>query len=237
MRPFAVEERRLLTSAQGSPVIEVFADIWCPFTHVGLKLLAGQLGERGRQDVTIRVRSWPLEWVNGRPMDPQATLDHIHELRDQVPTALFAGFDPSTVPRSTVSDLALVARAYGADPALGQALSFEVRDWLFERGLDVSEPDTLSALAQSSGLGPPDPDDYGAVVSDWKDGRRRDVAGSPHFFCAGMSVFCPSLDISRHPRSGDMTIRTNLSRLEAFLDGCLSRAADDAPEPDNDRSA
>jgi predicted DsbA family dithiol-disulfide isomerase len=203
-------------------VIEVFADIWCPFTHVGLKLVAGQLRDRGRQDVTIRVRSWPLEWVNGRPMDPNATLDHINELRDQVSTEFFSGFDASRFPHSTVPVLALVAHAYTAELTLGQALSFEVRDWLFERGLDVSEPDTLAAIARSFGLGTPDPDDYAAVVSEWKEGRRLHVAGSPHFFCAGTSVFCPSLQISKNSQSGGKTIETNLSRLHAFLDRCLS---------------
>ena len=206
-------------------MIEVFADIWCPFTHVGLKLVAGQLRERGRQDVTIRVRSWPLEWVNGRPMDPNATLDHINELRDHVSTEFFVGFDASRFPHSTVPVLALVAHAYTADLELGQALSFEVRDWLFERGLDVSEPDTLSAIARSFELGTPDPDDYATVVSDWKEGRRRHVAGSPHFFCAGTSVFCPSLQISKNPQSGSRTVQTNLSRLQAFLDRCLSAEA------------
>jgi 2-hydroxychromene-2-carboxylate isomerase len=211
-----------LTSVKQIPVIEVFADIWCPFTHVGLKLVAGELGDRGRQDVTIRVRSWPLEWVNGRPMDPHATLDHVNELRDQTSTELFVGFDASSFPHSTVPVLALVARAYTADLKLGQAVSFEVRDWLFERGLDVSEPDAVAAIASSFGLGPPEPDDYATVVSEWKEGRRRQVAGSPHFFCAGANVFCPSLQISKDPHGGRRTIQTNLSRLQGFLDRCLS---------------
>jgi predicted DsbA family dithiol-disulfide isomerase len=219
-----------LTSAQRVPVMEVFADIWCPFTHVGLRVVAGQLRDRGRQDVTIRVRSWPLEWVNGRPMDPNATLDHINALRDQVSTDYFVGFDVSRFPRSTVPVLALVAHAYRADLELGQALSFEVRDWLFERGLDVSEPETLAAIGKSFGLRTPDPDDYAAVVSDWKEGRRRQVAGSPHFFCAGMSVFCPSLDIRKNPKSETRTINTNLSRLQAFLDRCLSAGGENIPE-------
>jgi predicted DsbA family dithiol-disulfide isomerase len=214
-----------LTSVKRVQVIEVFADIWCPFTHVGLKIVAGQLRDRGRQDVMIRVRPWPLEWVNGRPMDPKATLDHVNELRDHVSTEFFVGFDASRFPHSTVPVLALVAHAYAAELKLGQALSFEVRDWLFERGLDVSEPDTLAAIARSFGLGTPDPDDYAIVVSEWKEGRRRDVAGSPHFFCAETSVFCPSLQISKNPQSGGRTIQTNLSRLQAFLDRCLSTEA------------
>jgi hypothetical protein len=154
-------------------------------------------------------------------MDPNTTLDHINELRNQVSTDFFVGFDASRFPHSTVPVLALVAHAYAAEVKLGQALSFEVRDRLFEQGLDISEPDTLAAIARTFGLGPPDPDDYATVVSDWKEGRRRQVAGSPHFFCAGTNVFCPSLEISKDPQSGDRTIQANLSRLQAFLDRCL----------------
>jgi hypothetical protein len=211
-----------MTSAKPAHVIEVFADIWCPFTHVGLKVVAEQLGGRKRQDPGIWVRSWPLEWVNGRPMDPKVALDHAIELRDQVSSDLFVGFDASKFPRSTIPVLALVARAYHADLELGQSMSFEVRDWLFERGLDVTDPDSLTAIAKSFGLSAPDPDDYGTVVADWKEGRGRSVAGSPHFFCAGLSVFCPSLDISKGPRGEGQTIHKNLSRLRAFLDECLS---------------
>jgi predicted DsbA family dithiol-disulfide isomerase len=227
---FSTEETRILTSAKSVQVIEVFADIWCPFTHIGLKLVAGQLRKRGRQDVTIWVRSWPLEWVNGQPMDPSATLDHINEIRVQVSTEVFVGFQASRFPHSTIPVLALVAHAYRADRELGQVLSLEVRDRLFERGLDVSDRDTLVAMAKSFGLDPPDPDDYGTVVSDWKEGRRRGVAGSPHFFCAGMSVFCPSLDISESAQSEGRTIHTNISRLQGFLDGCLSREVQNTAE-------
>jgi 2-hydroxychromene-2-carboxylate isomerase len=211
-----------MTPASTIQAIEVFADIWCPFTHVGLKLVAEHLRERNRPDVKIRVRSWPLEWVNGRPMDPNATLDHINELRDQVSTDLFGGFDISTFPHSTVPVLALAAQAYRADLELGQSLSLEVRDALFERGVDVSDPDKLTPIAKSFGLTAPDPDDYGSVVTDWKEGRHRNVAGSPHFFGGGMSVFCPSLEISKAPRGGGRTIHTNLTRLQGFLDSCLS---------------
>jgi predicted DsbA family dithiol-disulfide isomerase len=168
-----------MTSAEKPPVIEVFADIWCPYTHVGLKMVAEQLKTRGQGQVRLRVRSWPLEWVNGRAMDVQAAVDHIDELQEQVAPDLFAGFDAAQFPHSTIPVLALVAGAYRAGLDIGEAVSFEARDWLFERGADVSEPDTLAAIARSHGLSPPDPDDYAAVVADWKEGRSRGVAGSP----------------------------------------------------------
>ena len=55
--------------------IEVFADIACPFTHVGLRRFVQRREELGRPDVTLLVRAWPLEVVNGQPLDPAATAD------------------------------------------------------------------------------------------------------------------------------------------------------------------
>jgi len=47
-------------------VIEVFADVACPFTHVGLKSFVARRAGLGRDDVILRVRAWPLEIVNLR---------------------------------------------------------------------------------------------------------------------------------------------------------------------------
>ena len=55
------------------PVMEVFADIWCPFAHVGLQTIYEQRARNGRADVAIWVRAWPLELVNGAPLDPSVT--------------------------------------------------------------------------------------------------------------------------------------------------------------------
>ena len=60
--------------------IEVFGDIWCPFTHVGLRTIEDRRSRAGRTDVAIRVRAWPLELVNGRPLDPSVTKEHVDEL-------------------------------------------------------------------------------------------------------------------------------------------------------------
>jgi hypothetical protein len=208
-------------------VIEVFADIWCPFTHAGLKAVAEQRQVKGREDVRIWVRSWPLEWVNGRAMDPNAALHHVKELREQVSPELFSGLDASRFPRTTLPVLALVAKAYKAGPEVGESLSFELRDSLFEHGRDVADPEAVMDMAASFGLNPPDPDDYATVVAEWKEGRRRGVLGSPHFFCGASSVFCPSLDISSKPLGGGKVIRRNLGRLAAFLDECLATAVQD----------
>jgi hypothetical protein len=206
-------------------IIEVFADVWCPFTHVGLKTVAAQLRDRKPEHPGVWVRSWPLEWVNGRPMNPIAAVGHANELRDQLSSDLFVGFDGSHFPHSTIPVLALVARGYREDFELGQSLSFEVRDWLFERGRDVADPATLASIATSFGLNEPDPDDYASVVTDWREGRSRGVLGSPHFYCGRLNVFCPSLEISTNPRNEGKEIHRNISRLSSFLDECLSTKA------------
>lgn len=201
-------------------MIEVFADIWCPFTHVGLANLVAELRGRNREDVGVHVRSWPLEWVNGRRMDPHSALEHVGELREQVAPDSFTRFDVTTFPHSTVPVLALVARAYRVGPDVGLALSLEVRARLFEQGRDVSDPDAIAELASWAGTDPPDPDDYAAVVGDWAEGRRRGVKGSPHFFCGDQDVFCPSLEIGAK-QGGGKDIQANMRRLQEFLDRCL----------------
>ena len=50
--------------------VEVFADVLCPFTHVGLHTLSDRRGERGLDEPRLRIRAWPLELINGRPLDP-----------------------------------------------------------------------------------------------------------------------------------------------------------------------
>jgi 2-hydroxychromene-2-carboxylate isomerase len=210
-----------MTAAAPTPAIEVFADIWCPFTHFGLKMVSAHLKSKGRPDVPIWVRSWPLEWVNGRAMDPNAALEHARELREQVSPQLFERFDPARFPHSTIPLLATVARGYRIALEVGQALSFEIRDSLFERGQDVADPDVLAALAIPFGVGAPDPDDYATVVADWKEGGGRGVLGSPHFFCGTSNVFCPSLQISKNVGETGKIIQRNLGRLSGFLDGCL----------------
>ena len=77
--------------------VEVFADIVCPFTHVGLRRLSE--ARRGREtSPVVRVRAWPLEWLNGAPLDPDIVAREIDALRAQVAPDLFAGFDAATFP-------------------------------------------------------------------------------------------------------------------------------------------
>ena len=85
-----------------APVIEVFADIWCPFAHVGLRRLRTLREHAEMPEFLVHVRAWPLELVNGRPLDPVTTAHHVAELRAQVAPECFAHFDPDRFPTTTL---------------------------------------------------------------------------------------------------------------------------------------
>src|SRR5580765_3971359 len=94
--------------------VEVFADVRCPFAHVGLRRLAGRLAAAGA-DVAFWVRAWPLELVNGAPLEGALIAEEVDELCDQVAPDLFAGFDPSRYPATSLPALGLAASAYRQD--------------------------------------------------------------------------------------------------------------------------
>ncbi len=205
-----------------APVIEVFADVWCPFAHVGLRAIEELRARTGRNDVAIWVRAWPLELVNGAPLGPAVTKEHAYDLRAQVAPDLFRNLDVDRFPTSTFEALALAHRAYRTDLHVGERVSFGLRDALFEEGRDISDPVVLEGLAHDLGVGMPGESDRVAVVADWHEGQERGVLGSPHFFCGGTDVFCPSLDINKDPVEGAAIVR-DVSRLTEFLDRCLVR--------------
>src|SRR6187431_2480118 len=104
--------------------IEVFADIWCPFTHVGLRAIDDERRRLGRSDIGLIVRAWPLELVNGVPMPADKAVRNVTVLRGQVAPDMFADFDGEHFPTSTLPALALVARAYRMDLRAGERASF-----------------------------------------------------------------------------------------------------------------
>jgi hypothetical protein len=177
-------------------------------------------GERGRDDVPLRIHAWPLELVNGRPQDAQVTASHIRELRAQISSDFFKGFDPSNFPTTTLPALELAACAYGRSDSTGEAVSFAIRDALFEDGRDISDPMVLSNIALGHGIEGVQENYRESVWSDWSEGRIRGVEGSPHFFCGQDDVFCPSLDIGKS-QDGHLLIQRNLEALNTFLDGCF----------------
>ena len=196
-------------------VIEVFADVGCPFTHVGLRRLVEQRAAAGHDTPLLVVRAWPLELVNGVALDPGFIAEEVEALRDQVAPDLFAGFDPAAFPSTSLPALALAHSAYEADRRTGERVSLALRDALFERGLDVAAPDVLVDVALRYGLAPPDERAIAAVTDEWEEGRRRGVVGSPHFFAGGHDYFCPALDIRRV--DGHLQIRPDTAALERVL--------------------
>lgn len=203
------------TSDSGPADIEVYADIWCPFAHVGLRVVDEQRGQH-RPDVGLIVHAWPLELVNGVAMDPAGARRHANELRDQVAPTLFADLDVDHFPASTLEALALVARAYRHGNSKGTEASFALRDALFEHGQDISDPIVLATVAAGLGIDLPDEHDRQAVLDDWRTGQERGVLGSPHFFAGDANVFCPSLAISKDEH-GELTIATDRRKLDEFL--------------------
>lgn len=178
-------------------MIEVFADITCPFAHVGLHHLTGYAAERGVPDLRFRARAWPLELVNGKRHDGAGEQEKVDALRAEAARELFTGFDPTTFPTTTLPALAAEAAAYRVDDDAGARFSLAVRDALWEAGRDVSDLEVLYELCEALGTPRPTPDDDARVRADHEEGRRRGVQGSPHFFTSRGGFFCPSLDIDR----------------------------------------
>ena len=179
-------------------VVEVFADVVCPFTHVGLRRFVQARAEAGATEVALRVRAWPLELVNGEPLAADFVAEEIADLRAQVAGDLFTGFDPAAFPASTIGLLGLVEVAYEQGLTTGESVSLALRDALFERGRPVADPAVVAAIAADHGVTPPDAETAAALVeASWAAGQERGVIGSPHFFLSDDSWFCPGLDIER----------------------------------------
>jgi hypothetical protein len=179
-------------------VIEVFADVWCPFTHVGLRRLVDLRDELGRPDVQLLVRSWPLEIINGKPLDADFVAEEVDDIRAQVAPDLFTGFDASAFPTTTLPALALAAAAYDRDVGTGERVG----------------------LASEHGVRF-DPTDHGKVLADHREGVERNVIGSPHFFAHGEGFFCPTLDVHRED-DGHLRITVDPVGFQRFAELCFS---------------
>ncbi|MEZ5141572.1 MAG: DsbA family protein [Acidimicrobiales bacterium] len=216
-------------AAAAPPVIEVFADVGCPFTHVGLLRLVAVRREAGREEVRLRVRAWPLELVNGTPLDPAFIAEEVADIRDQVAPDLFSGFRADHFPRTSLPAFVLAGDAYAIDDATGEAVSLAVRHALFEDGLDVADPEVLAAIAERHGVpsareraeADRHGGDHPGPLADLAEGRRRGVIGSPHFFTPGGDFFCPALDIAKV--DGHLHITADLEGFDAFARACFAR--------------
>ena len=195
----------------------MYADIVCPFAYVGLTHLIERRHQLGRDDVHFRIRSWPLELVNGSPADAHAIGEEIDEIKPQVAPDLFSGFDPEQFPTSTLPALALTAASYEIGDATGEAVAMHLRQLVFEQGLNVADPEVLAEVAQRHGVAALG--DTEVVRDEWIAGRSRGVLGSPHFFVDGESLFCPVLDIRRV--DGALVVTIDEEAYEAFARRCF----------------
>ena len=198
--------------------IEVFADVRCPFTHVGLRRLVQRREQLGRTNV-VHVRSWPLELVNDEPLDPIMIGEEVAALRAQVAPDLFTGFDPNRFPPTSIPALMLAAAAYDHSLAAGEQVSLALRDALFEDGADIADPTVLARVGAAAGIALPLATARSKVLADWHEGRDRGVIGSPHFFVGDEDMFCPSLEISHI--DGGLRITSDPVAFDAFLERCL----------------
>jgi predicted DsbA family dithiol-disulfide isomerase len=205
----------MTSRSDGAPIrVELYADVSCPFAYVGLSRLLRARDERGA-DTQLRVRAWPLEWINGRQLDPNVVAAEIAALRRAAAPELFTGFDPARLPSSTIRALGLAGAAYGHDARTGEHVSMRLREALFEEGRDIGDHDELVVVAREFGIELPGRAVAEAtVLADWEAGRDRGVRGSPHFFVGARSWFCPSLRI-RH-EGDDFDIAVNSGSLDAF---------------------
>ena len=199
------------------PTVEVFADVCCPFAHVGLRLLTVRREQLGRSDLHIRVRAWPLELVNGSPLDPAVVAKEIEALKHL--TAPFAHFNPNCFPATSLPAFDLAELAYQQGLDVGERVSLALRNALFEDGLDIGEPAVVRHVGTTFGLSTPGPGEREAVVRDWQAGKERGVEGSPHVFCGVESAFCPSLDISKD--DGRLRVTVNQHALNDLLASCF----------------
>ncbi len=201
-------------------VVEVYADVACPFTHVGLTRFVQRRDELGRGDVTLRVRAWPLERVNGKPLDPGVVAEEVAAIRSQVAPDLFAGFAETSFPASSLPAFALAAAAYRQDAATGERVSLALRHLLFEEGADIADPAVLERLASAHDLTVTDAD-RAAIETDHATGVERGAVGSPHFFTPSGGFFCPTLEISRDA-DGHFHIQADPEAFEALLATCFA---------------
>ncbi|MGZ4675971.1 MAG: DsbA family oxidoreductase [Acidimicrobiia bacterium] len=198
-------------------IVDVWADVVCPFTHVGLRRLTDRRDASGSA-TRFRARAWPLELVNGAPLPAAKVAEEIAALRVDVAPDLFAGFDPDRFPTTSVPALALTALAYDAGIETGERVALAIRHALFERGLDVGDPSVLAGIADAHGLDPRAADP-GAVEREYAAGRAAGVVGSPYFVLAEGGYFCPSLDIAHE--AGRFVVRFDRTAFEEFVERAL----------------
>ena len=170
--------------------------------------------------MVLRVHAWPLELVNGQPLDPAFIAEEVEVLRDTVAPDLFVGFSEGAFPGSSLPAMDLVHAAYAVDVVTGEGVSLAVRTALFEDGRDVAAPAVLAEIAAAHGVAVDPVADRAGVLAEWEAGRARGVRGSPEFFVGGEAWFCPVLDIARV--DGELRVSIDETTMPRFLDACFA---------------
>jgi predicted DsbA family dithiol-disulfide isomerase len=207
--------------------VEVFADISCPFTHVGLKRVVAQLRLLDR-DTELIVRAWPLEWVNDGPLEAGPVAAKIAAFEEQLGIDDFRGFRADAWPDTTIPALNLAAVAFEVDASTGLAVSLALRSALFEDGFDISDPAVLADLATSFHLAVPDRGPLPRVEADYAEGQQRGVRGSPDFWVGDTEFFCPALDLG-HDDEGALLTAFDQRGLEHFIEAATSGPRQEQP--------
>ena len=196
--------------------IEVFADVACPFAHVGLQHFRSYRARQGQPGPRLRARAWPLELITAAPFDGQEMEPEVEALRTGVAPDLFTAFAPERFPTTSLPAMVSEAAAYRSGPEVGENFSFTVRQALFEGGADVSNDVVLRRLRDEHGVLDPIAADEAAVEADLAEGRSRKVTGSPHFFSDRGDFFCPSLEIVHVP--GGLHVGFDVDGFQRFAD-------------------
>jgi 2-hydroxychromene-2-carboxylate isomerase len=186
-------------------LLTVFADVSCPFAHVGLRRFVDERAARGLDEPVLSIRAWPLELVNATPMTGESLVGKIAALRERIAPGRFAGFDPSHFPTTTLPALAGEVAARRKNARTGESFSLAIRDALFERGADVGDGEVVNKMLSEFDVPPIRPEDADEVLAAYEEGKALGVKGSPQFFVDGAGFFCPSLDIEHDENGYDIS--------------------------------
>jgi predicted DsbA family dithiol-disulfide isomerase len=203
--------------------IEVFAELACPFTHLALRRVVERRRDDGLTEPRLRIRPWPLELVNGKPLDPNHVATEVRALREQISPDLYVGFDPASFPSTSMPAFRLAEAAYGVGEATGERVSLALRDALFEDGRDIADPDVLAIIGAAHDVEVPGEELDDVIRRSYAEGQQRGVDGSPHFFVAGASAFCPLLDI-RKDDAGEFHLGLDEGAVGRLLDDWFASA-------------
>ena len=216
------------TTDRTQSLVEVFADVRCPFAHVGLRRFMQRRHDEGRDDVGLWVRAWPLEIVNDAPLDPATVARGVDALRRGVAPELFAGFNIDTFARTSLPALRLAAAAYQDGIESGERVSWRCAtpssstartspnpmSWATSHGGAASAPGR-AASAPSSPTGV-----TGASAAS--SGRHTSTPTAANWFC-------PALHVGHDDERLDVALDRN--GFNEFTQRCFS-----APPTDVERA-